>query len=273
MQHEIPHRIHAEDPNQIIRIDHVTTGLTHLHRSIVIHCLFFLPGKQQPGMSEDLFRKRNIQRHQHDGPIDRMEPENVLADQMQICRPVFPEQFIMIPINIIAQTCNIVGKGIDPDIDHMIRIKIHRDPPLERRSGDTQILQSRLQEIIHHLVLAGFGLYKLRMGLDMLDQPVGIFAHLEEIGLFFGWMHLRITFRAAAILNLHRCVKCFAFLAVHPFVRALVNVALVIQSAEDLLYNGFMIGIRRTDKPVIGCIHQIPDPLHFTRRLIYKLLR
>ena len=75
----------------------------------------------------------------------------------------------------------------------MIRIKIYRNSPFERSTGYAEILQSRKQEVVHHLVLAGLWLNKLRMRIDMLDQTVCIFAELEEVCLLFR----RLTFSAA----------------------------------------------------------------------------
>ena len=46
---------------------------------------------------------------------------------------------------------------VQPYIHHMLIIKIHRDPPLERSPGHAQILQPRKKEVIHHLVNKYFG--------------------------------------------------------------------------------------------------------------------
>ena len=45
----------------------------------------------------------------------------------------------------------------------------------------TQILQPRKEEVIHHLIFTRHRLDKLRMGIDMFNQPVCIFAHFKEI--------------------------------------------------------------------------------------------
>ena len=135
-------------------------------------------------MSENLLRQRQIQCHQHDRPVNGMETQNILAYQMQICRPVFFKHRVGFFIQSESQTGDIVGQCIDPYINHMFRIKVYGNTPGERSSGNTQILKTCLQEVVHHLILSGSRLNKFRMFLNILNQTVCIFAHSEEISLF-----------------------------------------------------------------------------------------
>ena len=120
MQHDVSDSVLSEQVYQIVRIDDIALGLGHLG----IAC-------QQPWMTEYLLGKRYIQCHQHDRPVDRMETDDILADQVQICRPVFLIQFIMVSVTVISQTGNIVAERVDPYIDDMIRIKVYRDAPFK----------------------------------------------------------------------------------------------------------------------------------------------
>ena len=131
-----------------------------------------------------------------------MEPDDILTDQMKVSRPVFPVVLAMVTVYIISQTRDVIGQCIQPHINNMSVIEIHRDPPLEGGSGYTQILQSRKQEIVHHLVLTGNRLNEFRMGSDMLNQAVCIFAHLEEIRLFLGRLHLSSAVRTFPVHKL-----------------------------------------------------------------------
>ncbi len=79
-------------------------------------------------------------------------------------------------------------------------IKINGDPPLERSARHAQILQSRKQEIVHHLVLARYGPDKLGMPVDMVDQPVRVLAHPEEVRLLLRRLYLAPAVRALAVL-------------------------------------------------------------------------
>ena len=112
-----------------------------------------------------------------------METDDVLSDQMKIRRPEFLKLLRAVSVAVVADSGDIVGERVQPYINHMFRVKIHGNSPFKGSSGHTEILKSRKQEIVHHLVLAGFRLDEFRMILDVLDQAVRIFAHLKEIRL------------------------------------------------------------------------------------------
>ena len=81
MQYEVTCCVHAKQIYHIVRIDHVSFGLTHLVSAL-----------EQPRVSEYLLRQRQIECHQENRPVNRMETHDVLTDQMQICRPVLLEK-------------------------------------------------------------------------------------------------------------------------------------------------------------------------------------
>ena len=83
-----------------------------------------------------------------------MEAQDVLADQVHVGRPVFLEQFVRFFIHFVAQAADIVRQRVDPDVDHVLRIEIHRHAPFETGAGDAEVLEARQQEIVHDLVLA-----------------------------------------------------------------------------------------------------------------------
>ena len=123
MKDEIADRVHAEQRHQVVRVDHVPFGFGHLAVAL-----------KQPGVAEHLLRKREVEAHQEDGPVDGMEADDVLADQMEVRRPVLLIQFTVIPVHVVSEAGDIVRKGIQPDIDHVLVVEVHGDPPLEGAS-------------------------------------------------------------------------------------------------------------------------------------------
>ena len=91
MQNIISDSIDTEVSYQVIRIDRIASALGDLVLSY-----------QHPWMSEYLLRQRYVQSQQHDRPVNGVESDDVLADQMQISRPVLLIQFAMVAIYIIA---------------------------------------------------------------------------------------------------------------------------------------------------------------------------
>ena len=110
------------------------------------------------------------------------------------------------------------------------------------------------------------------MGVDVLDEPVRIFAHLKEIGLFLCRLHLPAAVRTFAIHKLGLCEEGLAGSAVHPLVISLVNISLVVQLFENLLHLLLVIRIRGADELVVGGVHQIPDSLNLPCHIVHKLL-
>ena len=171
------------------RVYHIPFGLAH-----------FTSVHQKPSMTEDLLRQLHVQCHEHDGPVDGMESQDVLSDEMHIRRPVLLEEVIF--FTSVSQSGDVVGKRINPYIDHMSLIKGHRDAPVEAGSGDAKVCKPWSQEVIEHFILSGFRLDEMRIVFYMLDEPVRIFAHLEEVGFFLGFFHCSSAVRTFAVHQL-----------------------------------------------------------------------
>ena len=251
VQDEITDGVHAVQPRQVVGIDDVALGFGHFPLAL-----------QEPGMTEHLFGQRLPHRHEEDRPIDGVETDDVLADEVQIgpavILPIFLIQFAVIAVGVESDARDIVDERVQPDIDDVLLVEIHGNAPLERGTGHAQILQALFQEVIHHLVLAGYGLNELGVFFDVLDETVGIFAHFEEIRLLAGGLDLSAAIGALAVDELALRPERFARRAIHALVRALIDVALFVKLAENFLYFPDMVLIRCADEIVIGRIHEIP---------------
>ena len=90
-------------------------------------------------MAEDLFRQRQPGGHEEGRPVDAVEAEDVLADEVDARRPE-----LVVPRLVIAaetERRDVVGQGVEPDIDHVVLVAGVGDAPLERGAGDGQILE------------------------------------------------------------------------------------------------------------------------------------
>ena len=184
---------------------------------------------------------------------------------MNVGRP----EFLQVAVFLVhkAQGGHVVEKGVDPYIDHMARIKIHRDSPGKAGPGDTQVLQSRLNEVVYHLVDPAAGLQKVGV-FQKVPDPVGILGQTEEVGLLLRVLHIPTAVGAFAVHQLALRPKAFAGLAVFAHIFPLVNIALIVHGFKDLLNGGNMIAVGGADEPVVGNVHQLPQvqnallPLH-----------
>ena len=163
------------------------------------------------------------------------------TDQMQVCRPVFLEQFAAVAVAVIAKTGDIVGQCIQPYIDNMLRIKVNRNAPFEGGSGYAQILQTRKQEVVHHLILSGYRLDELRMLLMYSIRRSAYLLIRKKYASSFGRLHLAAAVRAFAVYQLGLGKEGLTGCTVKSLIVALVNIALIIQFLENLLYLLLMI--------------------------------
>ena len=56
-----------------------------------------------------------------------METDNILSDQMQVCRPELLELLGAVAVAVITDTGNVVGQCIQPYISNVFRIEGNRD--------------------------------------------------------------------------------------------------------------------------------------------------
>ena len=245
-------------------IFHVALGLAHL-----------VAAEQQPAVAEHLPGQRQTQRVQHDGPVDGVEAHDFLAHQMNVRGPVLLKQAVI--VRQIAQRGDVVAQRVDPHVHHVAGIEVHRHAPLEAGAADAQILKAGAQEVVQHLVGARRRLNEVRMGLDVVDDPVLILAHFEEIAFLAGQLHgaaaVRADLLAVLLLELRHRPEALARRAIVALVRALVNVALLVEFLEDLLNDLLVPFVGGADEVVILNVHQLPQILGLGDDLVHKLLR
>ena len=130
-------------------------------------------------MAVDVLRKRHPHAHEHGGPDDGVEPDDLLADKVHVRRPVF--LIILVFFVHKAERRGIVEQRIDPDVDHMTRIKIDRHAPGEAGTGNAEIFEARIDEVVDHFVDAGLRLQIIRRR-QQFAHAARIFGEAEEIG-------------------------------------------------------------------------------------------
>jgi len=188
-----------------------------------------------------------------------MEPDDLLAHEMHVGGPVFVQ--IVIAVVFEAQGGHVVKEGVDPYIDHMARVKVHRHAPGEAGPGHAQVLQTGIDEVADHLVDPAPGLQIVRVHQQVPD-PVGVLGQPEEVGFFLRILDLPAAVGAFAVLQLALGPEALAGLAVFALISSLVDVAVVVHLPEDFLDGGHMIVVGGADEPVVGNVHQLPQVLN-----------
>ncbi len=111
------------------------------------------------------------------------------------------------------------------------------------------------------------------MSVDVLDKSVGIFAHLEEVSLFFSRLNLSAAVGALAVNKLRLREEALARCAVKSLVISLIDVALVIELLENLLNLTLVVVVCCSDELIVACVHDIPVSLDDACNVIDILLR
>ena len=222
-------------------------------------------------MPVDVLGQRLAERHQEDGPVDGVEAHDVLADDVDVRGPVSLIIRAALALAVIAETGDIVGERVQPDIDDVFGVRLDGDAPAESGAGHAKILQTGLQEVVDHLVAAGDGQDEIGMLLVILHQPVRIFAHAEEISLLFRLGDLSAAVGTLAVHELALRPEGLAGRAVEPLIGAFVDVPLREQTIEDLLHFLLVIVVRGADELVVRGVHEVPYPPDLRRHVVHEL--
>src|ERR1035437_8346271 len=139
----------------------------------------FVVFEQQPAVGDDALGQRQVGGHQELGPIDGVEADDFLADEMQVGGPK------ILAMNFFAvDGGHVGGECVKPDVEHVLGFVGHGDAPLDGRAGDGEILQTLLDEG-DDFVAARFGLNEIGLVFVELQEFSGVFGKLEII-IFFG---------------------------------------------------------------------------------------
>ena len=260
-QQEEAQGVHAELLRQDIGVHHVALGLGHL---AAVH--------HQPAVAVHVLGQGHFHAHEHGGPDDGVEPDDLLAHKVDVGGPILV--VIVIPVVHKAQGGGVVEQSVHPDVYHMARVKVHGNAPGEAGAADAQVLQAGLDEVVDHLVDPGAGLQEVGV-LQQVADAVGILGQAEEIGLLLGVHDLAAAVGALAVHQLALGPEALAGLAVFALVGALVDVALFVHLTEDLLDGGTVVIIGGADEAVVGDVHQLPqvqDALGTLHDVVQELL-
>ena len=99
---------------------------------------------QQPRMTKDLLGQLFAQCHQEDRPVNGMETDDVLTDEVYISRPELLVVLVVVSVRVPAAEGDIVGQCVQPDVNNVLVVKGNRYAPVEGGTGNAQILQTGL---------------------------------------------------------------------------------------------------------------------------------
>ncbi len=240
-------------------IHHITRRLAH-----------FAIAHQPPAVCKNGLGQFHPHGLKHDRPVHRMGGEDVLPDQVTGRRPPGLEFRV---ITEIPHRADVIGQGIAPDISHKILIERQLNSPAQAALGPrhTQVIQFLPQEP-ERLIAPEIWLDKFRIVLNVLDQPVLILAHPQEIVGLADPVHRPFAVRTGPVLKVFLHEKPLTGDTIPTVILGPVDLALLIQRLKQLLHHSLMPGLGGTDEIIVGDFELLPQVLKTNHRGIGMLL-
>ena len=100
-----------------------------------------------------------------------MESYDLLRHYVHISRPVL----LVVIVSIVheAEQGDIVRKSVHPNIDVVTFVNRYRDAPLNACSGYTEVLKTRLDEVVDHLINSGLRLKEILLRIKKQRLKLG----------------------------------------------------------------------------------------------------
>src|SRR5579864_2955821 len=114
--------------------------------------------------------QRQVSSHEKCRPVDTMEANDLLADHVNIRRPIMLKFFLVrLILGPKAYGSAVVAQSVKPDVNHVLGITRDRNPPLKRAAADGKIAQTALHKC-DDFIPPGLRPYEVRMVLVLLQQ-------------------------------------------------------------------------------------------------------
>ena len=222
-QQVVAQGVGPEALDDLERVEHVAQRLAHL---LAVH--------QQVAVDEDVLGHRQVGRHQHRRPEDRVEAQDVLADDVVGRRPELLGEVLALARE--AERGVVVQQRVEPDVEDVARVPRDRDAPRELRARERDVLQAALDERQRLVVADARGDEVGLLGVERLEALLEG-AQGEEVVLLAVALELDVVDRAAiALLDLVLDLEVGAARAVPALVEPLVDEAVVVDALQDVLH-------------------------------------
>ena len=135
-EEEIAQSIGAQNFLDRFGADNVAAGFGHL--ALI---------KEQPAVGAHGARYGNARGHEEGGPVDAMEAADLFADEVHVGGPEFGKSLLVGGIvGAVSEGRDVVGQGIEPDVDDLLLVAGNRDAPGKAGTADGQIFEPTADE-------------------------------------------------------------------------------------------------------------------------------
>ena len=201
-------------------------------------------------MDVDVLGRLDLGGEQERRPVDGVELEDVLGDDVQARRPEALGE--VLALARVGERRVVVEEGVPPDVDDLVGVPRHRHAPGELRARERDVLEPAADER-ERLVAAKiradevgpFGVQPLERLLERAQPEEPVLLALPE--------QRDLVDRAGVVgAALGLALEVGAARAVPALVQALVDVAVVVDALDDLLHLRHVLGVGGADEEVVG---------------------
>ena len=205
--------------------------------------------QQQEAVDGHLLRHLEPGGHQHRRPDDRVELEDVLADQLDRRGPELARQ--VLAVARVGERRVVVEQGVDPDVDDLRVVPRHGHAPLEPRAAQRDVAQPAPEERVRLVVAVAGGDEAGPIGVQLLERLLEGGEPEEPVVLLLDLQHDLVDRAAVAVLELGVGLEVGAARAVPALVVAGIDVAVVVNALDDLGDLLHVLAIRGADEEVV----------------------
>lgn len=201
--------------------------------------------------------KGDSSRHEQARPNDGVEPQDILSNNVDIAGPELLDSFLSVTVGSkVIDSGQIVGEGIDPHIHNVLVTKSfwNTDAPRKGGSTDGQVSEGIRRQSAQNVVSVLLGSDKVWVVLDVLDEPIGVGRHLEEVGFFLNPLEGKSRGRILEVIDLGLRIRHKGLLSniVPTGIRIQVNITIGSACLPEFLSHALVTITRRSNVVVVG---------------------
>ena len=219
-------------------------------------------------MPEHALGERQPRRQEEGRPEDRVEPHDVLADDVDVGRPVAPKAA---PVVREAGAGQVVVQGVDPDVHDVLRVAGNGQAPVEGRAADGEVLQAAADEA-DDLVAPRPRPHEVGVLLVEREEPLPVGREAEEVAFLLDPLDRRARGPPARSVGADRDLALVEIGLVPHRVPAgvarQVDVAVRFHAPPELLRGGQVVGVGRADEAVERAVHPLRHGAEPARKVV-----
>ena len=269
--------LHAQKVDDLLGGDGVPTRLAHL-----LALTGLIVPNHQEAVGKDVLRQGLAYGHEHGGPDDAVEADDVLAHDVVLGRPA-PRELSCGTLSrlAIAYGRHVVEQRVEPHVGHVALIKGQAYAPVKARAAHGEVLKAPFHEALD-LVHPKAGHHEVGMLLVESKQPVLKGGESEKPGLL---LHAR---KGSATVGAEVLALAVAFLvglvhlvlgevglvgdAVPAVIGALVDIARLPHALPEVADGTQLARLGGTDKVIVGYLERLPELLEGRHLAVTPLL-